>query len=70
VTPRGLVLDTVVSEESCVSFYVVDITSTFKMIASSVEISARLYRTALRDAPGGSNLAWGDAYRHYLLSLR
>jgi len=70
VTPRCLVLDTVVSEESSVPFYVVDATFTFKMKASSVEISACLYRTALRDAPEGRNLAWGEAYRHYLLSLR
>jgi hypothetical protein len=65
VTPRCLVLDTVVSEESGVSFYVVDVTFTFKMIASTVEISARHCVTHWK-----VNLAWGEAYRHYLLSLR
>jgi len=68
VTPRCLVLDAVVSEESGVSFCVVDVT--FEMRASSVEISARLYHTALRDVPEGRNLVWAEAYRHCSLSLR
>lgn len=49
-------VDTVVSEESGVSFCVVDVT--FKMTASSVKISARFYHTALRDVPEGRNLVW------------
>ena len=61
-------VDTVVSEESGVSFCVVDVT--FKMTASSVKISARFYHTALRDVPEGRNLVWAEAYRHYRLSLR
>jgi len=61
-------VDTVVSEESGVSFCVVDVTYS-KMTTISVEISALFYQTALRDVPEGRNLLWAEAC-HYLLSLR
>jgi hypothetical protein len=61
-------VDTVVSEESGVSFCVVDVTC--KITVSYVEFLARFYHTALRDVPEGRNLVWAEAYHHYRLSLR